>query len=204
MLMKKNILFLVVGLIAFSCHEDSDAVKIDVNYYFPLQVGNYWEYGPVPNKNPLTKDGKSIIAGTKVIDGQEYAMMVRTFENSPGDYVDTIYYRTTSNGFVYSRTNQDDKDFNVYRLGASKGDSWVVEDYYSLTGKMAVTDVATIILNTTTINDCKTFYFNAERWVDEEHYAIIGPGFGIIQSGGAEGFDLILKKAVINGQEYNF
>jgi hypothetical protein len=203
--MKKTILFVVVALLAFSCHEDDDTVQIVGDDYFPLQVGNYWEYEPASNMDLSTKDAKSIITGTKVIDGHEYAVMVRTFGYAHADYVDTVYYRTTSDGFVYSRTNRDDEESNVYRLAASKGDSWIVdEDYFSFEGRMAVTEVAPIILNTTTIDDCKTFYFNVETMADEEHYVIIGPGYGIIQSGSAWGFDRILKKAFIDGQEYNF
>lgn len=198
---RKSAILLSFIVIAGCDDRDFNLAK---NNYFPLQVGNYWELRP-PAQDPQNDQVvvKMEITGTQSFSGVEYYLMVRKTEASNGVSVDTAYYRTDNNGFVFQYWKTGEIT-NPYRLGAKDGDRWQLSDA-STEDDMRVTYYSTPVeINSTEVEDCRLFSFDKENWADEEHYTTLAPGIGIVTTHSAWGFRKDLKKAIVNGIEYNF
>ncbi|HEU5290557.1 MAG TPA: hypothetical protein VFU05_07955 [Cyclobacteriaceae bacterium] len=201
--MKRKAAILLLATAIAGC-DDSNEFNIAENNFFPLQVGNYWELYP-PDQNPLNEQVvvKMEITDTQLFSGIEYFLMVTRTETPNGVYADSTYYRVDENGFVFKRLKTGEIS-NPYRLGAGDGSRWsssvppgekdMQVDYYT----------TPVEINTTHINGCRLFSFNVDGIIDEEHWTTLAPNIGIVTMHSAWGFRRDLKKAIINGVEYNF
>ena len=91
-----KLLSLFLTTVVFGSCED-----INPNFdpsYFPLQVGNYWEYHPSVQQDHLVSIIREIPSKT-TIEGREYYLMVSRFvysQAAPG--IDSTYYRIDDKG----------------------------------------------------------------------------------------------------------
>lgn len=189
-------------IVAIGCDDHND-FNLTENNFFPLQVGNYWEFHPFPHPSSDETVVKMEITSTQEFSGVEYYLMVRKSEGPYGVYIDTSYYRTNEMGFVFQRLKTGEF-VNPYRLGARDGERW------SSSVPANGVDVSVryidepITVNSTLLANCRVFAYDKEEWIDEEYWTTLAPGIGIVTSHSAWGFRRDLKRAVINGVEHNF
>ncbi|MFN8368817.1 MAG: hypothetical protein U0Y96_16385 [Candidatus Kapaibacterium sp.] len=163
--------------------------KIFANDFYPLQIGNVWEYHSVFN-DIITKDYTSTVAEYKNIKGNQYAVVVtkgtQTVESEVTQFSDTAFIRTAPAGKVYSFDGTNDN---------------IVVDFQAAT----VSDTTIRLVQPATDvpakrNDQSNYYIGNIR---VEHY---GKGVGFVSghmSGEAPFWSYTnLKRAVINGIEY--
>jgi hypothetical protein len=209
-MIKKSYLSMLIVLIISACADDHEPMIIYDDSYFPLHVGDLWEYRPANEEFPqmnaqipiVTRD----IKGIEVMGGHEYFFMLITYDYSMQDrdtVYDSAYYRLDSNGFVYAFDKKTGTETNPFRLGAIDGDRWEYPTQYG-DGKIFVSLVEKFELGNFTVEECKRFSFDVAQMADEENYSVLGPGLGIVSQGNAWGFNTKLKKATIDGHEYEF
>lgn len=202
--MKRNAAMILLTLLTIGCDYGDSEFRVAENNFFPLQVGNYWELRPFA-QNPTNDQvvTKMTITGTETFAGVEYYCMVTTSESPIGVYIDSAYYRMDGNGFVFRRTETGDVS-NPYRLGADDGASWRLSSS-STEDDMTVTFYSTPVeIGSLQLENCRLFSYDVENWADEESYTTLAPGIGIVTMHSAWGFRKDLKKAMVNGVEYNF
>jgi hypothetical protein len=202
--MKRISIYLMAVLSISGCHDENEKPGSINGDYFPLHVGDYWEFVPVYTQDPSFALRREI-TGKVMLDNSEYFQAI-TKSNSSAGYSDTVYYRVDNNGFVFSRRNNTAREINSYRLNASHGESWVVPYEYSsepsADGKTQCF-VGTFKLKDKEFDNCKTFSFDVEQWADEEHYTVLSKEVGPLREGSAW-FTYDLKKAFINGSTFEF
>lgn len=200
MKIKAAIVLLIIG---FAGCEDEE-LNLAENNFFPLQVGNYWEFHPYAQNLQGDKTVvKMEITTTQEFLGVEYYLMVRKSEGPYGIYIDTAYYRTNEIGFVFQRLKTGEIT-NPYRLGAKDGERWS-SSFPANGDDMSVEYVnEPIMINSTLFENCRVFEYDKEEWIDEEYWTTLAPGIGIVTSHSAWGFRRDLKRAIINGVEYDF
>lgn len=209
--MRKSIFILLVALATSGCVEEKEGgpISISEHGYFPLHIGNSWEYSTLGYDSDLYVS-KSEIVSKVFIDNFEYALMTRTRTIYSGTHIDSSYYRVDTNGYVFVRENES--EYNVYRLNAADGFTWTIDKPFSSFPDPELSfiqeirlNIESVNLNGTVIEQCKRYDHDVKDVYDEEGYSILGPGLGIIQSGNYfGGLHTVLKRAVIDGQEYNF
>lgn len=174
------------------------------NNFFPLQIGNYWEFhAPVQNPQGDNTILKMEITTTKEFGGEEYYLMVRKTEGSYGSYVDTLYYMMNDNGYVYQRLKTGELT-NPYRLGAMHGSRWR-SSLSATSDDISVMYIKNpVVIHSSLVENCREFKYDVEDIIDEEHWTTLAPGIGIVTMHSAWGFKKDLKKAIVNGVEYNF
>lgn len=203
--MNKTLLIILAAVIFCGCENDNDpqATEPDPSY-FPLKVGNYWEYVPVL-QNPDLLSIEVQIPSTATIGDYEYYLMVTKYNYTGFTQVgDSSYYRVDSKGYVFERTTHGSEEANRFRLAAADGETWTIytpplKDYVATT-----TDISTLNLNDIEIENCKSYYFDFPPMIDDEHTLILAPGLGIVKKLFSGGFDSTLRRATINGAKYNF
>jgi hypothetical protein len=208
----KKITFGIVAVaLVAACDGDDEKIVAFDSSYFPLHVGDRWEYESVNVEDPtvylyITNVIREI-TGTAVIDGDTYYIVKGSYSYHPSHQREPIehslYYRLWDNGFIYTHDIQTGTKGNPYRLGASDGERWKVSTT-SGQGVISVDEIETFELGNATVESCKIFYFDIERLADDEHASVLAPGLGSIAETGAWGVNLRLKKATINGQEFEF
>ena len=191
-----------IALLFTACHDDSNPQPVD-DSLFPLAIGNSWEYSPVSsNQSGYIGSVKSEITAIIEIENKEYYQMVNKSEGTPNPYIDTVYYRVDTNGFVYKR-RKSGEEVNPFRLQAQDNDKWE-SSAASTENDMRVIFQEPITISSTQVNDCRLFVYDVSGLADEESYITLAPGIGIATSYTAWGFRRDLKKAVINGITYHF
>jgi hypothetical protein len=183
--MKKLIFSAVLAFSLFSCKKDDTNVDTGTNDYFPLEVGNKWEF---------EYDEFIEVIGTTTISGKTYYAL-------KGNY-DTTYYRIGSNKVYFVNRKVSDSEKNIFDLNASKGQTWNYGEYKV---KM-VSKTDTVLINNRKITGCYNFFFDIPEAIDEEHSIWLAPGYGFIQQ--QCGFCIHplrkLQKAKINGEVLEF
>jgi hypothetical protein len=202
--MKTKAALLLSVVLIVGCDYSDDEFVLGENNFFPLQIGNYWElhaYGQNPVDNyPVLK---MEITATESFSGVEYYLMVTKSEGVNGDYIDSVYYRTDQNGFVHQRLKTGEIR-NPYRLGASNGVRWRSSGESTEKDMKVTYYTDPIEIGSTQLSNCRLFTFDMKEWIDEEHYTTLAPDIGVVTMHSAWGFRKDLKKAIINGIEYNF
>lgn len=192
--MKRLVHFvLALFVILFSCHsEDIDIADPEDLEYFPLAVGSRWEYEPLDTTVSTFISGTFTITGVEVRGGHEYFVMVQDFETNYTSISDTVLYRVDSRGFVFKISSFDTRERNIFRLGASNGYKWTIENAPEKDLIVTATYQDKIV-NNELIPDCKDFYFNSPEIFDEEHSYVLAKGIGIIQHNNFWRFNYKLK-----------
>jgi hypothetical protein len=206
----KKIVFIVVVAIAFCCSdEEGDKVIVYDESYFPLHVGDRWEYSHAdPQFSHLSHVTKEVTGSARFSD-QEYYVVKGTYSYELGQgtpNIELYYFRLGENGFIYSYNENTGIESNPYRLGAAEGDHWnvPVPSPHFKERAVYVTNVGTYQSGETIIEDCKTFIEDTQLWADDDHMSVLAPGIGIVHEGSSGGYYVTIRRAVINGTEYHF
>jgi hypothetical protein len=191
------IISFIIALSFIRCKKDSTVNQGDD--YFPLQVGNYWEFKAF-NGNPF----KYQIDSIKNLEGKDYFRMLRSGFLISG--TDTVYYRKDPASIVYERrrTTQEVLKVNLsvpvgtkwdYAIDSHSGHKW----WASLGSK---TD--TVKCSNYTFENCYRYFYNVEETADEEYWWFLAPGVGIVKDMNASFPASRLTKAKINGVETEY
>jgi hypothetical protein len=185
LIMKKFIFSALIAFSLFSCKKDDPAVDSGLKDYFPLEVGNKWEF---------EYDETIEVIGTTTISGKTYFAL-------KGNY-DTTYYRVESDKVYFINRKVSDSEKIIFKLGASKDQIW---DYGEYKVKM-VSKTDTITINNKKIANCYQFFFDIPVVVDDEHSIWLAPEIGFIQEQCGECLHSVrkLKKAKIGGKEIEY
>jgi hypothetical protein len=184
----------LIGLISLaSCAKDAvDDLSKD---YFPLQVGNYWEFSPYWTDS---------IDKIEKLDGNDYYRMVSA-DCKTRSYLDTVYYRKTADGKVYKRSKRTTGDILKFDLAAQVGQTWnyiLPGPYQSLPWNATLKSNTDIIpLGNDTIINCYRYFFDIPQMADEEECWLLAPGIGFVVKNNYNGWlgGYKLKKVRING-----
>jgi hypothetical protein len=198
--MRQLILFVTLSLLHQSCDDNHPKVTIKDDDYFPLQIGNYWEFSTAHPGGDATSFKREIVGKTE-IQGMEYYTFVST--NLNNQYRDTIYFRKDEQQHVYRRVKLE-PEINVFRLNAAEGEHWKFGNINDAEYDVMV-NVLEIQLGSEHLSNAKVFSYDASQLADEEYYVTLSKGIGFsIEGSYAWGFTSTLQRARINGLEYTF
>jgi hypothetical protein len=192
-------------IVLVSCNQGVDdpegGSKNAPSAYLPLRVGDYWDFKAV-NNNLSTIVQHWEVSGTAQLNGHEYYLITK-FDAGNHTPIDSMYLRE-ANGDVYTYRRSMGFEELKYKLNANDGDTWT---YPYMDGDvMNVTlHVGSLKLASKTILDCRNYYFDVERWADEEHTSTLAPNIGFIREySDAWGSGIVLSKASIGGNVIEF
>lgn len=198
-------LLVVVTVLSSACDSNNDDDDDDflkpASDYLPLEVGNYWEF------KALGADAEEIVEHREVtgmanVNGRDYYAVVSQFHQT--DEKDTVFYRIDDGLNVYTyRTGMENEQLK-YKLLAEDGETWsypmTVDDTMDVT-----VHIETVETPVRRIKHCKSYYFDARRWADEEHTTTLAAGVGFLKEySNAWGMGKILSKASIGGNVIGF
>jgi len=196
---KRVVLFgcVMVFLCACTSNDDPEILSKKLSAgYLPLSVGNYWDFKAVQSSTGSIVQHREVNS-IEQLNGREYYLVTShwTSGNSP---IDSVYYRVESDGDVYTYRKSMGIEELKYKILAGDGESW---SYPVDNGVMNVTlHLGTVNTGSKTVDDCKGYYFDVDRWADEEHTDTLAPGVGFIREySDAWGVGIILSKASIGG-----
>jgi len=203
--MRKLILF--VGLALCGCYSDSIDFGLHSDQsYLPLEVGNSWDFRPLGSSGDATIHREVVGTINREADGHTYYLLVTTSLAKPPALPirpDTAYYRIDDDGYVYILRDYNNYVDKRFKLNAKNGNTWTypVDDHSN--AKITVT-VSSVEVGSTTIANCKSYYYDVLNWADEENTITLAPGIGFVKEYGAWGLGQILTSAKIHGHAYNF
>ncbi|MBN2616619.1 MAG: hypothetical protein JXR71_13080 [Bacteroidales bacterium] len=159
--MKKLLVISLVIMTLISCEkDDNQRINLDKDY-FPLQIGNQWNF------ELAGKD--SIIEITK-INGIDYYEFVN-------DYGTTSYYRKQDNRIYFKSSSAESKEEMKFNLAANIGEKWAFGvGYVTLVSRNA-----TITIGDTQVDSCLQFNFHNKDLIDYGSSIWLAPGIGFIQ-----------------------
>lgn len=197
----KNLILLIATIASLlsSCDNDkySDFTTVP-NDYFPLQIGDNWEYDTHIRK----------VTGTEEVNNIEYKIVVDEFYRADTlSYSHNNYYRLGNNDKVYQLYNDKSDEFLFLDFSRKEGDSWKYDTSEDDDQKWNVEVFPEIdfSINNHIIENCKKFFYDVPGWADEEHYITFAPGIGEISGySPAWGTGHTIQKATINGITYQF
>ncbi|MGC3947697.1 MAG: hypothetical protein QM762_24875 [Chryseolinea sp.] len=195
----RSIFCVTLSLLA-ACSDDIQEDQIDPSSYLPMKVGNYWEFKYEVLSGNTTVRRREVM-DVVTLDGNQYFEILETEIASDLEARSTVYYRIEDQRvYAYQPGTIEE---NLYRLDSKHGDTWSFPSYDHI-ATMTVT-VSDITLGAATIKHCKNFQMDVEEWEDDERVYTLAPGIGFVRIEPPNPEDtLILKRAGINGQEYNF
>jgi|GEM_PF-3027216 len=200
--MKAKILapFLFVLIAMFTaCDDDTNIPVIESTDYFPVHIGDTWEY-----KNHIRK-----VSGSEMINNKEYRVITHeTYRADTLYYTYKTYFRTTGNNKVYQLNSDQSGEYLFADFNLNADDSWTYtnnsigrDDEWTVT----VLPEITFKFDDTELENCKRFFYNAMLIVDEEHTIVFAAGIGEINSfSNAWGLGDTIQSATINGVTYRF
>jgi hypothetical protein len=185
---KLSALFLMI-LALVSCQKDP-LTKIELSSdYFPLKVGNYWNYELV---------GKYLVKDSQLIDGKEYFEIVN-------DYGTSSFYVIRDNKIYVRDLSINSKEEMKFDLTAQTNDTWPYGP-----GSVTLADRnATITIGNFQVDSCLQFDFYNKNLIDYDSSVWLAPGIGLVQRTCQEcfgsAFEIIkLIKVNINNKESEF
>ncbi len=179
----------MVVLSMFSCQkEDNQRIELD-NDYFPLAVGNQWNFELA---------GKDLIVEQTEINGIEYFKFVN-------DYGTTSYYRKQNDRIYVKNSSKDSEEEMIFDLAANIDKTWEYGSGYVT----LVSRNASITIGETQIDSCLQYSFYNKNLIDYGSTMWLAPGIGLIQRTCQEcfgsGFETLqLETAIINNQLIEF
>jgi len=187
--MKKiHALFLII-LVLISCQKDH-STKIELTSdYFPLKVGNYWDFEFA---------GKYLVIEYQILNGKEY------FEIT-NDNGTSSYYVNRDNKIYVRDFALDNKEEMKFDLTAETNATWT----YGAGSVTLASRNATIKIGDLQLDNCLQFNFFSKNLIDYGSSVWLAPGIGLIQQTCQECFGSAFKtmkliKANINNQEKEF
>jgi hypothetical protein len=187
--MKKLLVISMVITALISCEKnDNQRINLDKDY-FPLQIGNQWNF------ELAGKD--SIIEITKV-NGIDYFEFVN-------DFGTTSYYRKQDNRIYFKSFLTESQEEMEFDLAANIDETWAFgAGYVTLVSRNA-----TLSIGNTQIDSCLKFNFHNKDLIDYGSSIWLAPGIGFIQQTCHECFGssfetLKLETAIINDDLIEF
>ncbi|BAX81906.1 hypothetical protein [Labilibaculum antarcticum] len=192
----KNLILLIATIASLlsSCDNDkySDFTTVP-NDYFPLQIGDTWEYDDHIRK----------VTGTEKVNNIEYKVVTnKTYRADTLYYSYNNYYRLGSYGKVYQLYRDKSDEFLFLNFSRREGESWSYEtaDRDDQKWNVEVLPELNFTINNHIIKNCKSFFYNVPGCADEEHQITFAPGVGEIHSySTAWGISQTIQKTKING-----
>lgn len=181
------IILVITALI--SCEkDDNQSIHLDEDY-FPLQIGNQWNYELA---------GKDSIVNLTEIDGFDYYEFVNDFET-------TSYYREQDDRIYVKFSSTESEEEMKFDLAANIDETWKYGPGYVT----LISRNVTITIGDTQIDSCLQFNFHNKDLIDYGSTIWLAPGIGIIQQTCQECFGsafetLRLETAEINNQLIEF
>lgn len=193
------ILFLSAFVLFVSCSKEAvlkaDLRSLKEHGYFPLHIGNEWDYG---NGSMVRTDA------IETIEGRAYFRFIST----NGSRVDTNYYRAEGDK-IFEKQRQW-AEILRFDLDAKKNKPWTYklfpEATYHYNAQLRDKN-ASIETDNFEFKNCLEFYFNSPKVGDSEHEIFLAKGIGIIATRGAwrrPGLDPALQRIIIDGIEVVF
>jgi hypothetical protein len=176
-------------LVFISCQKDH-LTKIEVSSdYFPLKVGNYWNY---------ELDGKYLVKDSQLLDGKEYFEIIN-------DYGTSSFYVNRDNKIYVRDLSINSKEEMKFDLTAQTNDTWT----YGPGSVTLANRNATISIGNLQVDSCLQFDFYNKKLIDYGSTIWLAPGIGLIQRSCQECFGsateiIKLNKVNINGKEVEF
>lgn len=197
--MKESIIALICFCFMFvSCSKEallrSDISDLKKHGYFPLHVGNEWDY---ISGEKVRTDAK------ETIDGISYYRFLSSYGNS----TDTTYYRKDKLKIFEIRKGR--KEFIRFDLGAKEGESWRFNEFldsrYQFIATIRDKD-ATLETENFEFKDCYHFNYDIPELADDEHEYFLAKGIGKVKQIYWGGFlqEPGLIRVKINGKEVIF
>ncbi|MDQ2179190.1 hypothetical protein [Marinifilum sp. D714] len=187
--MKKLLVISLVITVLMSCEKDDiSRIKLDKDY-FPLEIGNQWNFELA---------GKDSIIAINKINGIDYYEFVN-------DYGTTSYYRKQDDRIYVKSLSKENRDEMKFDLGANIDETWKYgAGYVTLVNRSA-----TITIGDTQIDSCLQFNFHNKDLIDYGSTIWLAPRIGFIQQTCQECFGssfetMKLETAKINGQLIEF
>jgi hypothetical protein len=187
--------FALIALFVFSSCQKDDQVVNSIDDYFPLQVGNYWEF-----KSYNGQTFKYQIDSVKNLDGVNYFRMLRSA-------TDTIYYRKDPYWKVYER-RRTTAEVLKFDFGVPAGYRWALPPDPAFNNRIWMITLQsktdTVKSNHDTFEHCCRYYIDIETVADEEYWWVLAPGVGFVKNWNAWFPPSRLIKAKINGVEREY
>lgn len=185
-------LSLIALCIFSSCTKD--AVLNNSQDYFPLQLGNYWEFKAF-NGQPF----KYQIDSIKNLDGKDYYRMLRSGFLIQG--TDTVYYRKDPASVVYEkrRTTQEVLKLNFDVPLGTTWDNGIDPSSGHMWHVTFSSNTDTVKCSNLTFENCYRYFYNVVETADDEHWWFLAPGVGIVKDMNASFPASRITKAKING-----
>lgn len=195
--MKIYLIALLTVIVSVSSCDDGDRVEFGNHRYLPLEIGNYWEFVADNSQDGSIVEHREVVR-KETIGDHVYYLVVSTWPVYSSRSSDSIYYRVTSNGYVYKLYKGGAREFQDLRLDANDGETW---SYTYLNYEAVITcSKVEVELDTTSIDDCKSYFRDVTEMADEEYTIVLARQIGFVREySNAWGTGNRLKKARIGG-----
>lgn len=186
----KNLFALGVMILVFLSCEKDNLTKVELSSdYFPLKIGNYWNFELV---------GKYMVSETQMVNGVEYFKITN-------DYSTTMLYRSHDNKIYTKDPSLDNNEQMKFDLTAEVNDTWT----YGNGNITLINRNAIVTIGEMQIDSCLQFNFHNKDLIDYGYSIWLAPRIGFIQQACQECFGssfetLKLLKVNINNQETEF
>ena len=187
--MKKIIVIGLVIMTLISCEKDDNQRIVLNDDYFPLQIGNQWNFELTGNESIIDKIE---------INGIDYYKFVN-------DNGITSYYRKQGDRIFFKSSSADGNEEMKFDLAANVNDTWT----YDIGYVTLISRNARITIGNMQIDSCLQFNFHNTDLIDYGYSIWLAPGIGLIQKTCQECYGsayetLKLKQAVIDNQLIEF
>lgn len=190
-----NPIFIVISSLVFmySCEKNNTDSSDPSGNFFPLKIGNLWQYDYVFNE----------VKGTTLIDGKEYFLV----EEKLSGVMNTYYVRIDNAGNVYRKLVKDKPEGLYLKVNLKAGDSW---QYIKWTGgdRPEVWNCMVRSVNTDVkyegnlFENCYQVDYDVADMIDEEHTKYFAPNVGHVKTHSYMwNNSVLLSRSVINGKE---
>ncbi len=186
----KNLLAVSVMILVFLSCEKDNSTKVELSGdYFPLKVGNYWNFELA---------GKYLVSETQMVNGVKYFRIIT-------DSGTAMLYRNHDNKIFTKESSLDNSEVMKFDLTAKVNDTWT----YGNGNVTLINRNATVTIGEMQIDSCLQFNFHNENLIDYGYSIWLAPGIGLIQQTCQECFGssfetMKLVKVNINNQETEF
>ena len=190
--------FLLILALFTSCDkDDSYQLPETSNTYFPLKIGDRWEY-----PNQIKK-----VSSEVEINNKKYMLIVNEIYKADVLHSSSESFYRKENQKVYKLYADKSNEFLFLDFAKREGESWKYKTANDDNEKwnVEVLSETNFTINKHIIENCKQFFYDVPNYFDEEHSITYAPGIGeISKHSSVWGFDETIKKAVINGNEFVF
>ncbi|MBU0559753.1 MAG: hypothetical protein KKG93_09300 [Bacteroidetes bacterium] len=172
--------------------------QIDTTVWYPLNVGDYWEY---QTEEGRSIESRKIISDTLMPSGKTYAKICHYYDNTSGHEYD----RVENNSYKYFYDGWSNTEYKFYDFSIPEDEYWDFGrylhvrflDYNSITYSQIFGDIL------------KIKRFEEHKFMTDTigfTYETIAKGIGPIVFGWHTGYDekdsITLSGAIINGNQY--